>query len=189
MATVDRSDEDIARAVQNGDGYAFGALMERYEPKMLRYARRFLLNTEDAQDFVQDVFLKAYINIKSFDPARRFSPWIYRIAHNTFVNAIRARSREKVYPIDLDVLFPHPAAKEMADDDLKRKEIRSLLDRTLSKLDPKYREPLVLYYFEDLSYRDIADVLEIPVATVGVRLQRGKARLRDLVQAIDQHPL
>ena len=81
----------------------------------------------------------------------------------------------------VDVLFPHPIAKETADEATIRGEMKHLLDGSLDKLDTKYREPLVLYYLEDMDYKEIAEILHIPVSTVGVRLQRGKTMLRGLV--------
>ena len=176
------TDEAIASSVQDGDTAAFGTLMERYGPKMQRYARRFLFGYEDAEDQVQEVFLKAYANIRSFDASRKFSSWLYRIAHNEFINAIKKRGREPVSFLDPDTLFPHPVAKERADAEADAHETRALLDRGLDKLDPKYREPLVLFHFEEMDYREIADILRIPVATVGVRLNRGRAALKKAVR-------
>jgi RNA polymerase sigma-70 factor (ECF subfamily) len=178
----ERTDEEIAKEVQCGNVEAFGALVERYEERMVRYARRFLLNREDTQDLVQEVFIKAFRNMQSFNAALRFSPWLYRIAHNEFVSAIRKRSREPLQFFDLDVLFPHPAARETANEDTERREVREALERSLARIDPKYREPLVLYYFEEMSYQEIADILRLPVSTVGVRLSRGKAALKNIYQ-------
>lgn len=175
-----RSDEAIAAAVQRGDVDAFRDLVERYEPKITRYARRFLFDGDDAKDLVQEVFIKAYVNIKSFDVDRRFSPWLYRIAHNEFINVLKKRTKERgnVSLFDFDVLFPHLIAKEDADTPARQHELKAMLERSLNDIPPKYREPLTLYYFEELDYREIADVLRIPVSTVGVRLQRGKAMLK-----------
>jgi RNA polymerase sigma-70 factor (ECF subfamily) len=175
-------DEDIAKLVQQGDREAFGLLVERYRSKIERYVRRFLFNTEDAQDIVQEVFIKAYVNIQSFDPKRKFSSWLYRIAHNESINALKKKGRERMSFIDFDVLIPQLAAKETADADVHRDELRAALDGSLEKLSAKYREPLVLYYFEDMDYKEIADVLRIPVATVGVRLRRGRARLQSIIE-------
>ncbi len=174
---TERTDEQIAQEVQKGNGAAFGELIDRYNAKLLRYGHRFLREDDDVQDAVQETFIKAYANIQSFDIARRFSPWIYRIAHNEFVNALKKRGKETVSLSDFDTFFPHPVAKETADDGAHAEELHHLLDGGLAKLDPKYREPLVLYYYEDLDYKEIADVLRIPVATVGVRLKRGKEAL------------
>lgn len=179
----ERPDEQIAAQVQNGDIEAFGALIGRYEEKMMRYAKRFLLDRDESRDLVQEVFVKAYVNIKSFDTARKFSSWLYRIAHNEFLNAIKKKSRIPVFSFfDTDALFPHPASEETADGDMEKKEMREMLDRSLAELHPKYREPVVLYYFEDMDYKEIAEVLQIPVSTVGVRLRRAKALLKKLVQ-------
>ncbi len=173
-------DEVIAAQVQKGDADLFGVLIARYEAKMLRYARKFVSQHEDMQDAVQDIFIKAYTNIQSFDTSRRFSPWLYRIAHNELVNALKKRGTEKVSFLDLDMLFPHPLAPLATDTEAQVKELRAMLDTCLTKLSPKYREVLILYYFEEMQYHEIADVLEIPVATVGVRLQRGKKALQNI---------
>ena len=174
-------DEQIASFVQKGDATAFGELVERFEPKMMRYAKRFLFNIQDAEDVVQEVFLKAYINIKSFDSARRFSPWLYRIAHNEFVNELSKRHRQPVLNFDFDLLFPQPVAKETADDAAHRHDLRRFLDTYLDKISPKYRELLVLYYYEEMDYKEISEILQIPTSTVGVRLARGKAALKKLL--------
>ena len=175
------TDEEIASRVQRGDVQAFGALIARYEQKLARYGRRFLAEKEDREDVMQEVFIKAYVNIKDFDPTRRFSPWIYRIAHNEFVNALKKKGRATTIPLEPDELLPHPAAPERSDREAHLKEMRAALDGALGTLDPKYREPLILYYFEEMDYREIADVLRSPVSTVGVRLQRGKAMLAKIV--------
>lgn len=180
----ERTDEEIAVEVQEGGAESFRILIERYEPKMARYAKRFLFATDDAQDLVQEIFIKAYVNIRSFDVTRRFSPWIYRIAHNEFVNALKKKTKERqnISLFYVDVLFPHPIAKESADEGTSNREMKEILEGSLDKLSSKYREPLVLYYLEDMDYKEIAEVLHIPVSTVGVRLQRGKTLLRKLVK-------
>jgi RNA polymerase sigma-70 factor (ECF subfamily) len=173
------TDEQIAELVQNGDVQSFGALVGRFEQKLLRYARRFLFDRADSQDLVQEVFLKAYINIQSFDKDRSFNAWIYRIAHNLFINEIKKKGKEPLPFFDPDTLFPHPVEPKKADDDLKEQELKIMMDKCLEKLTPKYREALILYYYEDMDYQKISDILQIPVSTVGVRLSRAKVSLRD----------
>lgn len=177
--TDKESDEAVAVRVQAGDGEAFGELIERYQAKLSRYARKFLLDPDDAKDIVQDIFIKSYQNIQSFDATRRFSPWIYRIAHNEFVNALKKRqSRRTVFTIDFDTLFPHLTAPDTADSGTLERDTRATLDRYLDKVSPKYREPLVLYYLEGMDYKEISEILQIPVSTVGVRLARGRTALQ-----------
>lgn len=173
----DISDEEAARRVQSGDIEAFGIIVDRYEEKLLRYGRRFLARTEDIEDIVQDAFEKVYRNIQSFDPTLRLSPWIYRIAHNAFVNALRERGRI-VDTIDFDTLVAHAVYEDPDQTERDRKDTRALLERGLESIPPKYREILILYYFEDQSYKDIADILEVPVGTVSIRLKRAKEALR-----------
>jgi len=175
------TDEEIAKKVQSGDTEAFGLLVERYEDKMLRYARKFLFGYEDAEDAVQVVFLKSYTNIQQFDPSKKFSSWLYRIAHNEFINVIKKKGKESVPLFEMDTVLPHLVAKEDSAKDLEQKELKEMLDKNLQKVSPKYREILVLYYLEQMGYTEIAEILKIPASTVGVRLSRGKAALKKLI--------
>ena len=179
------ADEKIAELVQSGNADIFGALVGRYELKLSRYINKFLFYGDEAKDLLQDIFIKTYINIKSFDTGQKFSPWVYRIAHNELVNAIKKRKSDKsinFFDFDLDVLLPHPIAKETANGEIERKEMRELLDKGLKEISLKYKEPLVLYYFEEMSYAEIADVLKIPISTVGVRIKRGREALKKVVK-------
>lgn len=175
-------DEEVAVRVQRGDVESFGVLVERYEAKMRRYARRFLFTETDTDDVVQDVFLKAYTNINSFDPSRSFSTWLYRVAHNSFINTLKKNRRLPLLFFDADSLFPHPVASEETDRDMYDQQIKDAMEHCLGELNSKYREVLVLYFIEGLRYQEIADVLHMPVSTVGVRIQRAKAALRVFYQ-------
>ncbi len=181
METLE-NDEQLAKQAQNGDKERFGILVERYEGKLSRYARRFLFGYTESQDLVQEVFVKAYIHLQSFDISRSFSSWIYRIAHNEFINAIKKKGREPIPFFDPDTVFPHPVAPRRADDDLKDSELKEMMEKSLQELDPKYREPLVLFYFEDMDYQQISEILHIPVSTVGVRINRAKKSLKKIYE-------
>lgn len=178
------TDEEIVSRVKQGQTFWFALLVERYKEKLSRYARRFLFTELDTDDLVQEVFVKAFTNIHSFDSKQRFSPWIYRIAHNEFVNSLRKRKFEAIPFFDPDTILPHPMVEEESEDDIILKE---KLGESLGKIDPKYREPLVLHYYEEMDYKEISEVLHIPPSTVGVRLSRGRALLRKLVDNTEQH--
>lgn len=180
-AASETTDEVIARQVQAGEAEAFGELVARYQDKMIRYGRRFLYGYDDVEDAVQEVFIKAYQNIKSFDANKKFSSWLYRIGHNEFINTIKKKGREPLSFFDSDTLFPHPLSRDHADGGIVRREAREQVESGLDKLAPKYREVLVLYYLEELSYQEIADILRIPLSTVGVRLARARAALKKLL--------
>ncbi len=174
---IAQTDENIASLVQMGDIDAFGILINRYQGKIMRYGNKFLSRYEDRQDSVQDVFLRAYENIQSFNTKQRFSPWIYRIAHNIFVNVIKKHGREKLSFFEPDSFF----AKSLPDDSKDQYEFSQLgndMDKALSLLSPKYREPIVLYYFEQKDYKEIAEILHISISTVGVRISRAKKQLK-----------
>jgi len=86
---------------------------------------------------------------------------------------------------DLDALFPQYASKENVEEEMSAKELKQMLDKALAGLKPKYREPLILYYFEKLDYKEIAEVLQIPVSTVGVRLNRGKEIMKKQIKKME----
>ncbi len=172
------SDEQLAEQAQSGTQLAFTELANRYWDRLNAYIRRLLPGTSDHEDIVQDALLKAYVNLRSFNTERRFSPWMYRITHNVMVDHVKALKRDPLPFFDPDVLFPHPVAPDDPRAEMEIASIRQLLDHHLDDLDSRYREPLILRYYQDLSYRDIADILHIPVGTVSIRIKRGLAKLR-----------
>jgi RNA polymerase sigma-70 factor (ECF subfamily) len=172
-----QSDELIAGQIQRGQNELFGKLLERYQPKITRYTGRFLKDTDDRNDIVQETFIKAYRNIESFDVKRKFSSWLYRIAHNECINFLKKKKLEKIPFFDLDILFPH-ISREKHQEEVNAEQIKEMLDTSMGKLDIKYREPLLLYYIEGFDYKEIADILHIPIDTVGMRLTRGRKLLK-----------
>ncbi|MES2213433.1 MAG: RNA polymerase sigma factor [Patescibacteria group bacterium] len=178
IPAVELTDEELALLVQHGDKEQFGILMERYERKLFRYGNKFLSNQDNIEDVVQEVFIKTYQNIQSFDTKQKFSSWIYRIAHNTYVNALKKQSRSPLYMFDFDTLISHTVVDDPIVKEREQKEMRKIVDAGLEKLSPNYREILVLYYLEEFSYQEISDILRIPIGTVGIRLSRAKAALR-----------
>ena len=176
-------DEDIVHLVTLGNKDLYGELIDRYEAKLTRYVMRFTQQQDDVSDILQTIFIKAYMNLKSFDKNRSFNSWIYRIAHNESVNHLKKLGTQKITFIDFDTFFPHPFAKEESDLLALSREDKEVLEVSLSKISPKYREVLVLYYYDELSYQEIADVLHVPTSTVGIRIRRGKEVLQKILLA------
>jgi RNA polymerase sigma-70 factor (ECF subfamily) len=187
MSEDELVDEEIVSRVQSGDRELFGMIVERYEKKLMRYGTKFLSNSEDVQDLVQDVFVSVYQNIQSFNRSQRFSPWIYRIAHNAFVSGIRKNSRVPILMFDFDTFVSHAVYEDPAQVERERKEMREMIDKGLGEISPKYKEILILHYMEDLSYKEIADILEVPTGTVGIRLKRAKEALRKIYEKLNLH--
>ena len=180
-----QSDEAVAKLVQGGEQDAFGILVERYEEKLLRYGRKFLSRSEDIEDIVQEVFMSCYQNLQGFDSSQKFSPWIYRIAHNAFVNGLRKNKRSPLVFVDFDAFVAHPIYEDPAPREREQVEIKKMIEKGLASLSPKYREVLVLYYLEELSYKEIADIIKVPTGTVGIRIKRAKDALKQTYDALN----
>lgn len=179
---IERTDEQIVERVQAGEKDEFAVIIDRYERPLRAYAARITNNPEVVEDIVQDSFIKAYRDICSFDIKRKFSSWMYRIVHNESVSHIR-RSKTFVQFEDIP---------EIADERNLAKEIEQKIDtkndavklaEALSEIDPKYREAIYLRFFEDKDYDEIAEILRIPIGTVGTLIARGKQKLKEILKA------
>ncbi len=174
-----RDEEIVAEALRQKE--VFGVLVRRYEDRLSRYIRRLgVFRSEDIEDLLQNVFLKAYRNLNAFDRALKFSSWIYRIAHNETMSFFRSRS---VRPEGSLVPDGEPALEQLSgkidlEDDADRRMSREGLARALYALEPRYRDVLVLRYFEEREYAEISDILRIPIGSVGTLISRAKKRLR-----------
>ncbi len=180
------SDTDIVKQTLV-DKEAFGVLIMRYEEKLRRYIRRLgARNEEDQNDLLQDIFIKTYKNLNGFDQGLSFSSWIYRIAHNEAVSHFRRRSvRPEGSQVDdgNEVVGLLGSGDDLIEEIAARDDGR-VLKEALAKLDPKYRDIVVLRYFEGKEYDEIADILEMPVGSVATRLYRAKARLKELLTTL-----
>lgn len=165
------SDTDLALRLQKKDMTALSLLIDRYQAPLTRYAS--YLGCSEPEDSVQETFIKLYQNIQSYNPAKKFSSWLYRIAHNTAVSHLRARRFTLPFAEYLDGLVSHTEQVEL---DIDRQEVKTCLD----SLPTLYREPLVLYYFQDKSYTEIMDILRLPQGTVSARIYRAKKLLKDI---------
>lgn len=180
-----QKDEGIAHLVQSGKIELFDILIKRYEAKIKRYSQKFLSDREEMNDAIQDIFLKAYKNIQSFDVKRKFSSWLYRIAHNELINTLKKKKKAPLPLFDLDTLLPqHLKDNNNLNQQIDRQNMREIIDKCFDKLEFKYREPIILYYFEELSYKEISDVMQIPISTVGIRIKRAKEIMRKICKKL-----
>lgn len=179
-APKERSDEEIvAESLQRKE--AFAVLVYRYESRLASYIRRLgIFRREDAEDILQNAFLNAYRRLNAFDPALKFSSWIYRIVHNETMSFFRSRAvrPEGALVSDGELALAQLADRIDLEGDADRGLSREGLLRALYRLDPKYREVLVLRYFEEREYAEISDILRIPIGSVGTLISRAKKRLR-----------
>ncbi|MEA1964058.1 MAG: RNA polymerase sigma factor [Candidatus Aerophobetes bacterium] len=174
---TDLSDEELIYKVRTEDSESYAEIVRRYQRGLYRFLRYLTNDPHAAEDLLQDVFIKTYRNLYGFDIKRKFSSWIYRIAHNEGINYVKKSSRRKSISWE-DAGVPVMSNHDSPTDKLIKEEMQKRLRKYVSELKPKYREPLILHYFEDKSYQEISDILRIPIGTVGTLISRGKAVLK-----------
>ncbi len=179
------TDEEIVKLIQKGYKEKFGILMERYDKKLSRYGRKFLSQPENIDDIVQDVFISTFENINNFNTSLKFSSWIYRIAHNAFVNGLKKHHRSFIPNFDFDIFLLHHIPEEETFNEKDHEDMQKMIELGLSQLQSKYKEAIILHYLEELSYKEISDILEIPTGTVGIRVMRGKNELRKIYKKMN----
>lgn len=179
-----QSDEELAILTRDDPSF-FAPLMERYEAKMLLYIKRIsAVTTEEAEDILQEGFLKAYQNVNNFDEKLSFSSWLYRIVHNETISYWR---KKKIRPqgnsiyVDDDFLERIADARDMVED-MDRKRLKGLVQQIFDEMDERYREILILKYIEDKSYEEISDILKKPAGTVATHINRAKKQFKELYQ-------
>lgn len=175
----------VTRA-RNGDDEAFAELLNRYDRKILRLAKNITNNDEDAEDVLQETFLKAYTHLGDFKGDSRFYTWIVRIAVNESLMKLRKRKSDKMVSLDEPVdNGEETVTREIAvwDDtpEIKysQEEIKKILDESVESLSPIFRSVFVLRDIEELSTEETAEVLGISIPAVKSRLLRARLQLRE----------
>lgn len=172
-------DEKLVRYVRGVDQEAYREVIVRYQEKLLRYARGIVIDDQVAMDVVQNTFIKAYKNLNGFDTRRKFSSWIYRIAHNEAMNEIK-KGKKLISLETNNWLGEKIVSDENIEEDYTKQEVKEIMKQNLAKIDLKYREALTLYYLEEKSYEEISEILRMPIGTVGTRINRGKGLLKEI---------
>lgn len=166
------------------DPEIFGVLIERYERKLMFYIKRILnVNDAEAEDLLQEIFIKIYQNLNAFDKDLKFSSWIYRISHNYAVSYYRKHKNEteKLSLSDSQVLFNNLKSDFDVKQDVEKRLLKEKVSNALGKLDYKYREVLVLKYLEDKDYREISDIIKKPMGSVATFLNRAKRKFKEIL--------
>jgi RNA polymerase sigma-70 factor, ECF subfamily len=180
----EKTDEELVGLVlKNPDDFLY--LARRYEEKLLRYIQRISgCAREDAEDVLQEIFIKVYRNLNDFDPSLKFSSWIYRIAHNQVVSSWRkkkARPEGSSTSLDGEISFFLKSELDI-ESEVDSVILKEAVKKSLGKLDEKYREVLVLRFFEGLDYSEIADVLKKPDGTVATLINRAKKKFKEIYE-------
>lgn len=180
MSVLELSEErDWIESLRAGDESGFRVLVERYQDRVYAMAYRFTGCPHEANDLAQDIFIQIYEHIRDFQGRSSLSSWIYRLALNRCISFRRAQKRRAVLGRDGPVFGAAP--EKSPEEQVTLAEETKALHRTLRKLPERYMTVIELYYFQELSYQQIADLTGIAVRTVETRLYRARQRLRDLL--------
>jgi RNA polymerase sigma-70 factor (ECF subfamily) len=174
----------LAKLARGGDRLAFAELVDLYKDKLFHMAYRMLSQKQEAEDVVQETFLRVYANLDRYDENQKFSTWIYRIATNLCID--RLRKRKASYSLDAEMPEGEgadwysllPSEQTTPETDLLLTETQEQIRKAIETLPEKYKAVVILRYLQDLSLQEISDVLQMPVTTIKTRVHRGREFLR-----------
>jgi len=178
--TTDMTDDQIVQQVLQGDPEAFQGIIEHYQGPVLRWLRHLIGHEQASEDIAQDVFMTVYMQLKSYDPARsRFSTWLFTIARNKAINALKKKRPVCVaaVPEGVDDRDPMDASME--------KEMMGRLDRELDRLPARQKRAFIWAEFEQLPYEEIARIEGVRLGTIKSRINRARTKLRAVLRESD----
>lgn len=167
------TDLELVEKVKSGDRKAFSELVKRHQRSVLRLSLRFVKDMDTAQDVTQDAFIKAYEKLNSFEGRASFKSWLFQIAVNTARNKLREWKRDTVDIDDVQL-----AVEAEAEKSLVHSAVSDILHQEVEKLPFKQRTALVLRVYEDLSFNEIADIMECPYDTAKANYRHALMKLR-----------
>jgi RNA polymerase sigma-70 factor (ECF subfamily) len=192
-----RTDEQLLLAYQQGDKPSFRLLMERYQRELFHFLVRFLGDRAAAEDVFQETFLQVHQSADQFDTSRRFRPWLFTIAANKARDLIRSQARRPTNPLQasinpgddesgefMDLMSSNDA---FPDEGLQKAELQQQVQKTVLGMPQHLREILLLSYFHQFPYKQISDILEIPLGTVKSRLHAAVAHFADRWKSTNHH--
>jgi len=165
-----------------GDARAFDELINCYKRQVFALIFRLVRNQTDAEDIAQETFIKAYRNLSSYDPTHPFITWLFKIAHNSAIDFLRARKPESLSIHDEENPLDIEDTQLSLEEKIEASSQQELIEQVLGTLPPLYREILVLRHQQELSYEEIAESLDIPVGTVKIRLFRARDIKQKLIK-------
>ncbi len=158
-----------------GDGRAFGKLVRRHHDLVFSVVRSIMGRRDDAEDVVQEIFIKIYRNLAGYRGDARLSTWIYRIARNEAINAVK---RSRIDTETLDESSRHVGTEKNPEERFERKLSKQLVEELLEPLEEQHRIAIELRYMGEKSYAEIAEIMDIPIGTVKTYLYRAKAAMK-----------
>ncbi len=182
------TDEELIARFQQGDNYAFDLLVKRYKEPLLNFVFRFVGEREEAEDIVQETFLRLFKNKHYYREIAKFSTWIYTIAGNLAKTELRRRKRRKLLSIshfmsnekDYDI----PDEDSNPERDTNTVITDKIIQQAIDKLSPKFKQVILLRDVQGFSYEEIAEIVGIPLGTVKSRVNRARLKLQEDLQQL-----
>lgn len=179
----ENTDNEIIEKVSLWDVDAFYCIVEKYEEKLLKYISRITnVSYEEAENILQEVFIKAYTKINSYNSNYSFSSWIYRITHNYTIDYFKKNLKKETVNIEWDDdninFLELLESDENIENNILKKELNKKIWEIINSLDLKYKEILILKFLEEKNYREISDILKIPEWTVATLINRAKKQFK-----------
>ena len=188
MAQAEQLDDrGLVSRILEGDRDRFTELVKRYEKRVVNYVYRITHRYEEAHDLAQEIFVKVFVALDRYDSKYQFSTWLFRIAQNTAIDALRKKSVVEV-PIAKPATDEETKDREFADTGvspyraLKNKQLARAIDKAVFELPPDYRELIQLRHFAELSYEEIASMKKLPLGTVKNKLFRARNMLKETLE-------
>ena len=191
MIDTDRTDQELVRLCLKGQERAAHELVSRYQRPVFSFIFRMVRDRELAEDLAQDTFVRAFDNLDKYDPAYKFSSWLFKVGHNLTVDHIRRREldtvsihgapdavtsdQQEATSVTLESEFERP------DELLEARELGASIEEAIERLRPEYRTAILLRHVEGYSYDEISEVMEIPLGTVKTYIHRARAELQDML--------
>lgn len=181
------TDEEWVQQIRQGHAEAYRYLVERHKNYVYTLIYRMVGHRETAEDLSQEVFFKAYRNLAQYRGDAKFTTWLYRVTTNLVTDYLRARKRRpvEIWADKVKSWFTSPDPNRGPEEQAILNEQRDALHEALWRLPEKYRIVLSLYHFQQFSYQEISDILQLPVKTVETRLYRGKSMLKQKWLEVD----
>jgi RNA polymerase sigma-70 factor (ECF subfamily) len=174
------SDQEIIDSVKKGNTSDYSIIVNRYKNKAFSMLKRMLKDEFDAEEILQDCFLKAYNSLGSFKGESKFSTWFYRIVYNSALTKLSSQKR-KIESEMSSVEEHFELVSSYNSDEIEKKDLKDLIQETINKLPERYSTIITLFYLNEMSIEEISEVMQISVSNVKVMLHRSRNALRDLI--------
>jgi RNA polymerase sigma-70 factor (ECF subfamily) len=196
--STDTTDEQLLSAYRRGERASFQKLVERYQRELFHFLVRFLGDRAAAEDVFQETFLQVHQSADQIDPTRRFRPWLFTIAANKARDLMRSQARRPTNPLQASInpgddesgefMDLMSSSEDSADEPMQRAELQQSVQKAVMGMPEHLREILLLSYFHQFPYKQISDILEIPLGTVKSRLHAAVAHFADRWKAMNHPP-